>query len=225
MQKITPLISEALLGQLGNVPARSWKLEAIIDPATQSPVILFRYPVTVPYETYVRPEVKVEFGSLTDQQPTGAHSVRSIVAEEFPQEMNDPAGGVIALEVEGTFWEKATILHAEYHRPAEQPMRDRFSRHYSDFAALLTHPTSAAALTRLDVLARVVRHKSRFFASSWAHYDLAVPGSLRFVPPAHRLAEIERDYNRMADMFILSPLPFSRLIDTLAKAEIALNRP
>jgi hypothetical protein len=222
--QIAPLIAEALSVQLGNLPARSWKIEAIIDPATHSPVILFHYPVAVPYETYVRPEVKVEFGSLTDQQPTGNHTVRSIVAEEFPQEMVAPDGGVVALEVERTFWEKATILHAEYHRPAEQPMRDRFSRHYSDFAALLTHPTSAAALTRFDVLARVVRHKRRFFASSWAHYDLAILGSLRLVPPTHRLAEIERDYGRMADMFINTPLPFSRLIDTLGKAEAALNR-
>jgi hypothetical protein len=61
-------------------------------------------------------------------------------------------------------------------------------------------------------------------AISQAHYELAIPGSLRLAPPAHRLAEIERDYERMADMSINTPLPFSRLIDTLGKAEAALNR-
>ena len=222
--RIAPLIAEAISTQLGAPSNGSWKIEAIIDPATHSPVILFHYPVAVPYESYVRPEVKVEFGSLTDQQPTGDHTVRSIVADEFPREMADPDGRVIALEVERTFWEKATILHAEYHRPAEQSMRDRFSRHYSDFAALLAHPSSAPALNRLDVLARVVRHKSRFFASSWAHYDIAIPGSFRLVPPAHRMAEIERDYRRMADMFIDPPVPFASIIDVLGKAEGSMNR-
>jgi len=43
---------------------------------------------------------------------------------------------VVALYVARTFWEKATILHAEHHRPAHLPVRDRFARHYSDFASL-----------------------------------------------------------------------------------------
>jgi hypothetical protein len=43
---------------------------------------------------------------------------------------------VVAMEVERTFWEKATVLHSEYHRPAGQAIGDRFSRHYSDLAAL-----------------------------------------------------------------------------------------
>jgi hypothetical protein len=28
---------------------------------------------------------------------------------------------VVALELQRTFWEKATILHAEYHRPPDAP--------------------------------------------------------------------------------------------------------
>ena len=223
--QITPIVQSAIGAQLGIPSARSWKLEVIVDPATHSPVILFHYPVAVPYETYVRPEVKVEFGSLTDQQPTGNHFIRPIIADEFPPELATPDASVVALEAERTFWEKATILHSEYHRPANQPMRDRFSRHYSDFAAMLTHPASAPAITRLDLLARVVRHKSRFFASSWAQYHLAMPGSFRLVPPAHRLTELDRDYKRMADMFINLPTPFEAIVDTLKKAERDLGTP
>jgi hypothetical protein len=223
--QIAPAIERAIISQLGGPLARSWKIEAIVDETTHSPVVLFSYPVAVAYDAYVRPEVKVEFGSLTDQQPTGDHTVRSILAEEFSDELTELYGTVVALEVERTFWEKATILHAEYHRPREQALRARFSRHYSDFAALVTHPVSGPAIKRTDVLARVARHKSRFFASGWAHYNEAVPGSFHVVPPEHRLREIENDYGKMADMFFETPLPFASVLKALIDAERTINEP
>jgi hypothetical protein len=52
--------------------------------------------------------------------------------------------------VRRTFWEKATILHSEHHRPIDKPTPDRFSRHYAalrqDYAAMrdmyLSEPTT-----------------------------------------------------------------------------------
>ena len=84
---------------------------------------------------------------------------------------DDLQAEVVALEITRTFREKATILHAEYHRPLEPPIRDRFARPYADFEALWRHPARAAALARLDLLEDVVRHKSRFFASGWTNYE------------------------------------------------------
>ena len=222
-KQIAPAIQQAITSQLVEQSSRSWRIEAIVDETTHSPVVLFHYPVAVAYDAYVRPEVKIEFGSLTDQQPTGSHTVRSILADEFPDEFTERDGVVVALEVERTFWEKATILHAEYHRPREQELRARFSRHYSDFAALVTHPVSAPAIKRTDVLARVARHKSRFFASGWAHYNEAVPGSFHVVPPEHRLREIENDYAKMADMFFETPSPFASVMNALVDAERRIN--
>ena len=40
------------------------------------------------------------------------------------------------------------------------PIRERFARHYADVAALWQHPARAAALARLDLLERVVKHKA-----------------------------------------------------------------
>ncbi len=87
---------------------------------------------------YLRRSVKMEFGSLTDQRPAGKHPIRPWVAEEFPDLLADFNCELVALELERTFWEKATILHAEYHRDAARPIRDHFSRHYSDTAAMAT---------------------------------------------------------------------------------------
>lgn len=45
--------------------------------------------------------------------------------EEKVEGFQEPACLVKGLSAERTFWEKATILHAEYHRPAEKASRDR----------------------------------------------------------------------------------------------------
>jgi hypothetical protein len=129
----------------------------------------------------------------------------------------------VALELERTFWEKATILHAEFHRPASQPMRDRSARHFADMASLWQHPSRVKALARLDLLRDVVRHKSRFFASAWANYDTAIPGTFHFAPPAHRHAELARDLEAMGPMFLQAPPSFPELLRHLAEAEGQLN--
>ena len=95
---------------------------------------------------YLKRSVKLEFGSLTDQQPVGRHPVRPWLADVFPAAFPDWRCEVVALEVERSFWEKATILHTEYHRPAGKPTPDRFSRHYADTAALAKHPAASKAI-------------------------------------------------------------------------------
>ena len=168
--------------------------------------------------------VKLEFGSLTDQRPTGNHRIKPMLADAVPADYEDFQADVVALEVERTFWEKATILHAEYHRPAEQPIRGRFARHYADVAALWQHSAGAAAMVRLDLLARVVKHKSRFFTSSWASYETAKPGSLKLRPPSHREAALARDYEQMQPMFLETPPSFSTVLRVLTDAERKINR-
>ena len=166
----------------------------------------------------------MEFGSLTDQRPTGTHLITPFIAELAPKMFDDFHAEVVALEIERTFWEKATILHAEYHRPADQPLRDRFARHYSDFAALWRHDAGRAAAARLDLLERVRIHKSRFFASNWARYDTASPGSLRLVPPDTRLQELGRDYAAMEPMFLAPPPDFDIVIAALHDAEAVIDK-
>jgi hypothetical protein len=139
--------------------------------------------------------------------------------------MGDERDEVVAMEVERTFWEKATILHAEYHRPADQAVGERFSRHYSDLAALWKQPAGAASLAQLDLLERVARFKSRFFPSSWANYAQAKPGSLRLVPPSHRKSELAQDYAKMGPMFLAPPPTFEEVVETLREAEARINAP
>ncbi len=200
-------------------------MEFQVDETTHSPVVLFHYPSNAPkgFE-YLRRSVKMEFGSLTDQRPVGNHAVRPWVAEEFPKQLEDFRCSLVALELERTFWEKATILHAEHHRDPAKPIRDRFSRHYSDMAALARHGVLEGALAREDLRQRVADWKSRFFPASWARYDLAKPDTFRLVPPEFRLAELEKDYHAMRDMFLATPPTFANILATVRDLESRINR-
>lgn len=196
-----------------------------IDPQSNSPVLLFYYPSMLPAGLdYLKRSVKLEFGSLTEQRPIGRHPVSPWLASTFPQAFPDWSCEVIALEIERTFWEKATILHAEFYRPENRATPDRFSRHYADTVALAEHPDGQRARAMDSVRAKVVDWKSRFFGSSWARYDLAVPGSFRLVPPESRMDALRQDYQAMRDMYLTEPLSFNEVIQKLTILEAEINR-
>ena len=220
--QIAPVLEAAGKAMLGKRKG-GW-FEFLTDPHTNSPVLLFHYPSSQPAGfDYLRRSVKLEFGSLTDQQPVGRHPLRPWVAEVLPNAFLDWRCEVVALEVERSFWEKATILHTEYHRPAEKPTPDRFSRHYADTAALAKHPTASKAVDQHDLRNRVVAWKGQFFGSSWASYDLAKPGTFRLVPPTARLSVLRRDYQSMRDMYLSEPASFEQILATLAELERRIN--
>lgn len=220
--QIGPGMDAAVQSVLGK-SERAW-FEFLTDPHTKSPVLLFHYPTTQPagFE-YLKRNVKLEFGSLTDQQPVGRHPIKPWIAEVLPEAFSDWRCEVVALEVERTFWEKATILHAEYHRPTEKPTPDRFSRHYADTAALAKHQIAKSALGQPDLRRSVVDWKSRFFGSSWANYHQAKPGTFRLVPPPERLPELRRDYQSMRDMYLSEPTSFDDILESLAELENRIN--
>lgn len=220
--EIMPILEASTLGMLGkNEQAR---FEFLKDPHTNSPVLLFHYPSSLPTGfDYIKRAVKLEFGSLTDQQPTGYHTIRPWIAEIFPTAFPDWQCEVVALEIERSFWEKATILHAEYHRPLDKLLRDRFSRHYADTAALANHPEAIKAIDQHNIRKRVVLWKSLFFPSSFANYLQAEPGTFHLAPKAERLPELRRDYQLMRDMYLTEPVSFDDILDTLSDLENRIN--
>jgi hypothetical protein len=223
-----PAIEAAIAAKLGaSLQADTW-LRYEIDALAGTPNLLFTYPSALAQAGgYVAKQVKLEFGALTDQQPTGTHRIAALLAQtpgaDLASAYDDLRASVVALDITRTFWEKATILHAEHHRPPGLPIRDRFARHYADFEALWRHPSRVDALARLDLLEDVARHKSRFFASGWTHYETARPGTFRLLPPPARHAALARDYATMAPMFIGKPIGFDVLLQRLQAAEQQLN--
>lgn len=200
-------------------------LEFEKDTGSHSPLLLFHYPCSHDNElSYIRRHVKLEFGSLTDQRPAALHSVSPWLTEVLSGEMRSMGCEVVALAIERAFWEKATILHAEHHRNPAELMPDRYSRHYADLAALARSPEVGKAVGDATLRQRVVDWKAKFFARSWARYDLAKPGTFRLVPPVSRLAELRRDYREMRQMFLDEPADFDAVVSVLADLELQINQ-
>jgi hypothetical protein len=127
----------------------------------------------------------------------------------------------VAIRAERTFWEKATILHQEAHRPGTIPAR--YSRHYYDFYKMARSKIKAAAFSDLDLLGDVVEFKKLFYSSSWARYDLAVPGSFRLTPPPDQVPALARDYKEMREMFFREPPDFATILAALPVLEEEIN--
>lgn len=216
--EFVPILSTRFRQILGDT---GWDLRV---SATDQHVVNFRYPAAVGSRfAYVAPQVVLELGTHAEFIPRGEFAIRPFAAEEFPGVFEEPDAMVTALLAKRTFWEKATILHAEYHRAPEVATPSRYSRHYYDLATLSRGEIKQQALADLDLLAQVVRHKKMFYPSAWARYDLAVPGTLRLVPNETRVPGLRQDYRAMAPMIFGDAPSFDEILVALSQLESEIN--
>ena len=218
--RLLPALHAGIVEELGKDQAGGWTLtQDKEDPGT----LRFAYPRAVPGEiSYIRPEVKIELGGRSDDWPADHRTVTSYAAEELPQ-ITPATIAVRVLAARRTFWEKATILHAEYHRPLDKTTGERLSRHYSDLSQMADTDIEKQALADLPLLARVRAHKAAFYTAPWASYETARPGSLRLVPRPERLAVLRADYRGMNSMFYGPVLAFDTLMERIAALEGRVN--
>ncbi len=179
----------------------NWKLE--IDPEDKDgQTILFYYPkLTSKASEYIRPVVKIELGARSDHWPVSMQKISPYVSEILPSPLNEMEAEIRVLNIERTFWEKATILHKYAHYPDEKIVPERQSRHFFDFYCLLNSHGKAKALENVDLLEKVAAHKNLYFKAAWANYLTAKQGSLKLIPQKKVMKAMEADYKAMSEMF------------------------
>ena len=225
-ERLLPALRATIVEQLGEPDQGSWALN--ID-ANDAQTVNFHYPtafVATEYEDmgYITPRVKLELGARGDPWPTEPKSIRPYAAEDFPDFFEVAETVVTVLAARRTFWEKATALHAEAHRPDDSPTPQYFSRHYYDLSLLIDTEEGRAAAKDLELLAQVAEHKAIFFRSGWASYDRARPGTLRLAPKEHRLKDLRDDYRKMAPMmFDADPPSFDDILSKIRLLEQTIN--
>ena len=195
---------ETVLGAPGPV----WGLE--IDPEDKQ-TVYFNYPAGLAVQGLVlpagiKPSVRLELGARSDSWPARKCPIKPYAAELFPDMFQAASCEVNTLEAVRTFWEKATLLHAETHRTDPASKSERLSRHYYDLYQLSRIAVAGEALKQPDLLKRVVEHKMVFFRSGWAHYETAVPGTFKLIPVEARMPALKNDYLVMQSM-IFGDLP------------------
>lgn len=224
---LLPALKAAIGSALKKSTEQAWTLKLAEDDPDQQ-TLDFQYPssavgVSAAAPAYIRPMVRLEIGARSDHWPVVEGEVKPYAAEEFPDIFHSPTCSVHVLGVDRTFWEKATILHAWHHAPADKVLRDRQSRHYYDLVRMYEHGIGREAMKNTDLLLKVAEHKSVFFASASAKYGEARPGTIRLVPPDSRLAELRRDYQSMQEMIFGPVTSFEHVMKVLAEIESAIN--
>jgi len=173
---------------------------------------------------YIRQGIYLEIGPLAQWTPNDSYHIQPYAAYEFPELFDQPSCRVQAVGAERTFWEKATILHREAHRPEDKSTPLRYSRHYYDMARMAAAQVKDVALSDLDLLQSVAKFKMRFYPQRWAKYELARPGTLALIPPAHIVADLKKDYTEM-QMLIYGKAPaFDDILQVLGALEDEINR-
>ena len=199
-----------------------WTLQVSVSDAN---TVEFTYPASLEARLeYVRPHVVLELGTHAEPIPHEDFPIRPFAAEHYPDVFREPACPVTTVVARRTFWEKATILHAEYHRPAEKPLLPRYSRHYADVAVMSKADVRDEALGDTDLLHRVCIHKDQFYHCGWAKYLEARRGTFRLLPRDERLSDLRRDYQSMQVMFFGEALTFDEVLGCLADLERQINR-
>ena len=205
------------------IGTEGWSVELDADDAQ---TVIFSYPrsrLSQGLPEAVRPVVRLEMGARSDDWPAQDRTIQPYAAEAFPDVFKVPSCQVRALDARRTFWEKVTLLHAEYNRPADRSVRNGLSRHYYDVYQLSLHDVGKEALKDLSLLKRVVAHKRLFFRSGWAHYETAVPGGIHLVPKDERLDTLRSDYGRMREMIFGDVPTWEQIVEGLRELEGRIN--
>ena len=217
-------IAETMIPQLEEALGEYCELEIKPEEKDQGHVVRVSYPQTTKVGRLL-PYIQLEIGPLASWLPHSEHTITPYAAETFPDQFDAPECFVRAIDAERTFWEKATILHHEAHRPQDSVVPERYSRHYYDLCLMAADESlRASALGRLELLNDVVIFKKKFYPRGWANYDTAVRGTLRLVPPDHVLRAMEKDYGAMQEMIFGRCPSFEDIITSLTVLENEINQ-
>ena len=173
-------------------------------------------------EDSILPMVRLEIGALAAWTPTTQSEIISYAAQQYGRIFQNPSTSVLTVMPERTFWEKVTILHKEAFR-TNGNFPARYSRHYYDLFCMDASPVKAAAFRNLDLLARVVTFKDRFYPAGNAHYDLAKPGTMRLLPLEDCLPVLRDDYAHMRNMLFGEIPSFEEIMTCIARLEKEIN--
>jgi len=202
-----------------------WNLEIDMED-NDGQTILFYYPkLTTKASEYIRPIVKIELGARSDHWPVGMQKISPYVAEILPSPLKEMDAEIKVLNIERTFWEKATILHKYAHYPEEKTVPERQSRHYFDFYCLLNSEGKSKALSSLELLEKVGIHKNLYFKAAWANYHTAKQGSLKLIPGDKVKKAMEADYKAMSEMFAGDIPNWDEIITLIHQFENEFNTP
>lgn len=221
---------EVIAPYLARVGQEDLRTSLAIEVSGNGEGVRIRYPSAFgadPSYLRDRDSVLLEFGGRNTTLPNERHRVMPYAAA-YTENLEFPVADVVVLSSHRSFWEKATLIHAECHRPeaSSRGGAERISRHWYDLARLARQEISVAALENRDLLAHVIRLKGIFYRSGFSNYPACLEGKFRLIPDEALRAALERDFLAMVSegMFFEPPGSFAAILEELRALEATLNR-
>jgi hypothetical protein len=184
----------------------------------------------IPYPTclenndpYLSEFVLLELGGKNEITPSTQLQLKPYIQTSVPS-LEFPNPTVAVLAPERTYWEKATLIHAECNRENVRANAGRLSRHWYDLYQLNRSSMGAAALSNIELFKQVVKQKNVLYYSGWARYDDCL-GSLRLIPDDASVNALKEDFDKMRTnaMFWEEPGTFDEILAELSELERTIN--
>lgn len=181
-------------------------------------VVNFYYPQI--FETdYLRSCVRLEIGPLAEWVPSHETEIIPFAAERYPALFEKRSTRVLTVDVERTFWEKATILHKIANFPEGKPLPPRYARHLYDVYCIGNSDVKEKAFARKELLEKDVAFKQKFYYTRSAHYETATLQDIILLPPERMRSALQTDYASMRNMIYGKMPEFDELLAYLAELQ------
>jgi hypothetical protein len=176
-------------------------------------------------KAYLRPEVLVELGSRSLQEPFTPKPIQSWVGQQMAiKPFADTPMPIRTVLPTRTFWEKILLLHEEFCKPEGAQRVNRLSRHHYDLFKLNQSTFGTQALSDETLYRTIVQHRARYNPVKGVDYTALNPASIRFLPAKEVINNWQLDYAAMHEMIADSALPnFMTLMKALQKLEQSIH--
>ncbi len=178
--------------------------------------------------SYIDSRVKIELGGVSSGNPN--HRAEIECDTSFLEQVGGielPRATVRVMDIQRTFWEKATLTHIASIRG--QNKWAGYARHWHDLAKIYDSEFWDLCLGDLETAHLVANVKQHFYnyrvGGVEISYADAVNGGIRIVPDGENLVLLQEDYDEMQkeDMFEEDPDSFEQLITKCKEIENSLN--
>lgn len=212
---IFPALQSAITDILPD--ANSWQL---IDAGDG--VINFTFPADADLSTgtYLRPDVRLEIGGLSDLEPNETKRV-SPYAAEVSEPFDRHETQVQVVLARRTLCDKLLLLHRLNTSGTDLPAEH--SRHFYDVAMMVGSAVRREFLDDPELLPHAIAYEGRTFPRAGIDYDALLPSDLRLSPPEELMPSLRKDYEDMREMFFSEPPALASIIKALEELESDLG--
>ncbi len=182
-------------------------------------VLLVDYqPISDFASRYVPSRVKVEISCLSMDEPFEMKNISSIISASFPEEDEDTESVIPVVLPSRTFLEKAFLLNEEFQK--DKPRSLRMTRHLYDLERLMDTEFGRKALSDIELYAKIVEHRRKFYHVGYADYDKNYPDKIDLIPPEICLPTWKSDYAEMQEHFVYGEkITFERLLERISELQ------